>query len=349
MDLYDGDTKQHRGGVALLTTHRLMYTHPDKAVFWHLGDVQQVDEVPGFMVFSHPKARVALKGGRHVQLSFQSGGSAAFTHMLQTAVQRRSWAAPPPAKRARGATHERTGLAGLRAQAAADRAAASDLSAQAFADVKALMANARLVAGMASSVSAKLARAKGTAAAAAQDGEGMQVAAISRDLGLVNPVTRATAGGGYLPALAREVAAFAAPKVKTAGGILPLTDVYCLYNRARGTELVSPSDFAQACALVNSHGLTPATFGSGVRVLQLTSLSHTASRRRIVRALEDGAAACVQRDGQGLAYVTVLSLASDWGIPLALAKEHLWQAECAGVLCRDVSMQGTRLYLNAFM
>jgi hypothetical protein len=30
---------------------------------------------------------------------------------------------------------------------------------------------------------------------------------------------------------------------------MPLTDVYCLFNRARGSELVSPDDLLAAVAL----------------------------------------------------------------------------------------------------
>ena len=30
---------------------------------------------------------------------------------------------------------------------------------------------------------------------------------------------------------------------------MTLTDVYCLFNRARGTELVSPDDLLNACQL----------------------------------------------------------------------------------------------------
>jgi ESCRT-II complex subunit VPS36 len=34
--------------------------------------------------------------------------------------------------------------------------------------------------------------------------------------------------------------------------VVSLTDLYCLYNRARGTELVSPDDLLQAVRLMDS-------------------------------------------------------------------------------------------------
>lgn len=33
--------------------------------------------------------------------------------------------------------------------------------------------------------------------------------------------------------------------------MITLSDVYCLYNRARGTELVSPDDLLEAAQLLN--------------------------------------------------------------------------------------------------
>ncbi|KAJ6690684.1 hypothetical protein OIU85_006889 [Salix viminalis] len=37
--------------------------------------------------------------------------------------------------------------------------------------------------------------------------------------------------------------------LEKAGGMINLIDVYCLFNRARGTELISPEDLLQACSL----------------------------------------------------------------------------------------------------
>jgi hypothetical protein len=38
-------------------------------------------------------------------------------------------------------------------------------------------------------------------------------------------------------------------KLKSAGGVMTLTDVYCLFNRARGTNLISPDDILTAASL----------------------------------------------------------------------------------------------------
>ena len=35
------------------------------------------------------------------------------------------------------------------------------------------------------------------------------------------------------------------------GGVLALVDLYCMYNRARGTDLISPEDLLIACEKMN--------------------------------------------------------------------------------------------------
>jgi ESCRT-II complex subunit VPS36 len=66
-------------------------------------------------------------------------------------------------------------------------------------------------------------------------------------MGITSPVTRASAGVRFQQELARQLADFLAAPLAKAGGVMMLPDVYCLFNRARGTELVSPDDLIQAC------------------------------------------------------------------------------------------------------
>lgn len=46
-----------------------------------------------------------------------------------------------------------------------------------------------------------------------------------------------------------QLADFVKLPLEKSGGMIALVDVYCLFNRARGTELISPEDLLQACAL----------------------------------------------------------------------------------------------------
>ncbi len=67
-----------------------------------------------------------------------------------------------------------------------------------------------------------------------------------------------------------QLAQFLKPQVDKAGGLLAMTDVYCLFNRARGIELVSPDDLLKAAQLFQriAAPLQLKTFSSGVLVVQ---------------------------------------------------------------------------------
>lgn len=57
--------------------------------------------------------------------------------------------------------------------------------------------------------------------------------------------------------------------------MLTLQDVYCIYNRARGTDLISPMDLMKACKLFQPLGLPLRirVFESGVIVVQTGELT----------------------------------------------------------------------------
>ena len=53
--------------------------------------------------------------------------------------------------------------------------------------------------------------------------------------------------------------------------MMTVTDVYCFFNRARGTELISPEDLYRSCVLFDELQLPVRLrkFDSGVLVVQL--------------------------------------------------------------------------------
>jgi EAP30/Vps36 family len=70
------------------------------------------------------------------------------------------------------------------------------------------------------------------------------------------------------------------------GAIIALPDLYCLFNRARGTELVSPDDLLRSAKLlerVESSGFRLRGFPSGVLVVQAASHSDEEVGRRTCR------------------------------------------------------------------
>ncbi len=159
-----------------------------------------------------------------------------------------------------------------------------------------------------------------------------------------------------------------------------LADVYCLYNRARGTDPISPEDLAEAASKAmpslglgmrsrtyhissssssSSSGDNKGGAGAGMTVLQLDSFHEEAVQARILEELEKATreAAAAAGGGAGAspsslaheAHTSPPDLASRWRLPMPIAKHLLLQAEQAGVLCRDDSIAGLRFYANRFL
>ncbi|CAO2611621.1 Vacuolar protein-sorting-associated protein 36 [Lemmus lemmus] len=146
-------------------------------------------------------------------------------------------------------------------------------------------------------------------------------------MGIANPVTRETYGSGtqYHMQLAKQLA-----------GIL---QVYCLVNRARGMELLSPEDLVNACKMLESLKLPVRlrVFDSGVMVIELQTHKE---EEMVASALET-----VSERGS----LTSEEFAKLVGMSVLLAKERLLLAEKMGHLCRDDSVEGLRFYPNLFM
>ena len=67
-----------------------------------------------------------------------------------------------------------------------------------------------------------------------------------------------------------QLADFLTPRLDKGSGMMALPDMYCLFNRARGTELISPDDLLSAAKLFPVIGarLSFRQFPSGVLVVQ---------------------------------------------------------------------------------
>lgn len=120
---------------------------------------------------------------------------------------------------------------------------------------------------------------------------------------------------------------------------MSLTEVYCLVNRARGLELLSPEDLVNACKMLESLKLPLRLriFDSGVMVIELQSHNE---EEMVASALET-----VSEKGS----LTADEFAKLVGMSVLLAKERLLLAEKMGHLCRDDSVEGLRFYPNLFL
>ncbi|KAL7126291.1 hypothetical protein ABFS83_14G176400 [Erythranthe nasuta] len=162
-------------------------------------------------------------------------------------------------------------------------------------------------------------------------------------VGIVSPVTKESAGALYHQQLSRQLADFVKIPLERAGGMINLIDIYCLFNRARGTELISPDDLLQACSLWEKFDVSVMLrkFDSGVMVIQ----SKTHSDEEVFARIKS----LIMKPEALLTGVSATDAAMTLGVAPAMAKEYLLTAETKGLLCRDVSPDGFRFYINFFL
>ena len=165
------------------------------------------------------------------------------------------------------------GITGILRRQERDAAAADRDLSEAFEDLNALMEKASAMVKLAGRL--KTALNKSDAGAGGEEKQAQEnVHGWLLSLGVDSPVTKDMAGALYHQQLSRQLADFllvpppgssrGAP-LAVAGGMLSLVDVWCVYNRARGTALVSPEDVRKACELWPKLGvpLVLRSFASG--------------------------------------------------------------------------------------
>ncbi|KAK9912243.1 hypothetical protein M0R45_036114 [Rubus argutus] len=215
----------------------------------------------------------------------------------------------------------------------------------AFQDLNALMSKAREMVMLAEKMRQKLLSGSTSQSGAAEDeelGSKQEMQDWLLSVGIISPVTKESAGAQYHQQLSRQLSDFVRIPLERAGGMMNLIDIYCLFNRARGTELISPEDLLQACSLWEKFDVPVMLrkFDSGVMVIQNKSHSDEEifARIKILVTKPDAL-----RTG-----VSASDAAITLGIAPGMAKEHLLTAESKGLLCRDISPDGFRFYINLF-
>lgn len=216
---------------------------------------------------------------------------------------------------------------------------------EAFQDLNALMSKAKEMVVLAEKMRLKLLSGSNSQTNATNDEElgskeEMQDWLLS--VGIISPVTKESAGALYHQQLSRQLADFVKVPLERAGGIINLIDIYCLFNRARGTELISPDDLLQACSLWEKFDVPVVLrkFDSGVMVIQTKSHSDEEVFAKIKML--------VMKPDTLRAGISASDAARTLGVAPTMAKEHLLSAESKGLLCRDVSPDGFRFYINLF-
>jgi len=176
----------------------------------------------------------------------------------------------------------------------------------------------------------------GGSGSSAEDTE--QLNALLMTIGIANPVTKQSAGSLYHEELSRQLAGFLQAPLAAAHGMLALPDVYCLFNRARGTALISPDDLLTAVKLADTLGLPMRLkqLGNGLLVVESNAYNASAISQKLDALL--GERTCA----------TALDVATEWQISLSIAQELLTSAEEEGKLCRDTTTAHILFYPNLF-
>jgi len=281
-----------------------------------------------------------------LRLLFTSGGSTECFKRLQISLERAGWRVPRRSvQREAGFGTQFAGVGGVMRRQEQERAQAKALTTEAFSDLSVLLESASEIVKLADRFSEALRQRdlRGSNSSEQQD-----FFAMLNDMGIANPATKRACGSRFHEELARELSEFLHRHLlsHTKSGVIALTDLYCLVNRARGTELISPNDLFQACELMSSLelGYHLRTFPSGVSVIQSMAHSDQAIAQRLLAYLQE----LERQSPSALAALTPLFVAQKQSVSLQLATEQLSTVERMGHLCRDETAHGISFYRNRF-
>ncbi|CAJ2657187.1 unnamed protein product [Trifolium pratense] len=372
-----------KSGLLILTTHRLLWI-PEAAVatstsassvplssishiFPHKKSLKSVFASPRvrFQVSPSPERGVATAGSRSVVVTVVVRGKGdcdAFVAKFWENWRARAWEESEKATSSSSnvaavagssssgiyssdGTVRMVGVSGI-LRKEQEMWESTDKSLQdAFQDLNALMSKAKEMVMLAEKMRQKLLSGSNSQTNTTNDeemGSKEEMQELLLSVGIISPVTKESAGALYHQQLSRQLADFVKVPLDRAGGIINLIDIYCLFNRARGTELISPDDLLQACSLWEKFDvpIVLRKFDSGVMVIQNKSHSDEEVFTKIkVLVMKPDAL----RSG-----ISPSDAAMTLGVAPAMAKEHLLSAESKGILCRDVSPDGFRFYINLF-
>ncbi|KAK6928974.1 Snf8/Vps36 family [Dillenia turbinata] len=367
-----------KSGILILTTHRLIWISdsssaaisafaiPLSAVIHIFSPKKSIKAM-----FASPRIRIQVlispqngfvdeKGSKSMVITIVVRGKTdpeAFLGKLSEAWRGRAWETLKVESSSSTSTDEGSSRSGLRTRSAVVGVAgilrkeqemweSTDKSLQeAFQDLNALMNKAKEMVMLAEKMRQKLLSGPSTQGSGTNDeeiGSKQEMQDWMLSVGIASPVTKESAGALYHQQLSRQLADFVKIPLEKAGGMINLIDIYCVFNRARGTELISPEDLLQACSIWEKIDVPVMLrkFDSGVMVIQNKSYSDEEVLARIKTLVLKPDAL---RSG-----VSASDAAMTLGIAPALAKEHLLTAESKGLLCRDISPDGFRFYVNLF-
>ncbi|ORX42448.1 hypothetical protein BCR36DRAFT_587157 [Piromyces finnis] len=176
-----------------------------------------------------------------VKLLFKSGQTAFYSD-LSTTLKEEQWKKVNVIEN-KTSKVQRIGVAGVIRNIQESQKNTNEIMNQAFQDLNNLMKKASEMVAIAESISQKINKDNSMEGSKEQN----QLKEIMHELGISNPVTKKSTGGVYYQELAKQLSRFIIKLFEKHNNVMTLPEIYCLYNRARGVELVSPEDLYKAC------------------------------------------------------------------------------------------------------
>ncbi|KAG1471858.1 hypothetical protein G6F56_001882 [Rhizopus delemar] len=269
-----------------------------------------------------------------IRISFRKSGHSGFLSKLKTALVTRQWEDVVEPDTANTLVAPRgVGISAIQDRIEKTTLEANETMTDAFQDLDRLMMKATEMVKLAESISSKMSK---------EPTEQLpELRNHLLNLGISSPVTKDSAGSIYHQELARELTDFLGKLFKQDHDMKSLTDVYCLFNRARGAALISPEDLYKASQEFERLKLPfrLRKFSSGLTVIQSLNMDDNRAAHRILKHVKD----------QG-GCLTALQLAELEKLALAVASEQLIITEQMGLLCRDQGSGGSlTFYENLFV
>ncbi|KAK6331035.1 hypothetical protein TWF718_003226 [Orbilia javanica] len=313
-----------------------------------------------------------------VKLSFRGGGEKPFHEKLKGAMVQRKWlleqAPTLPAitsgaanltldaresdttPRVPAPTERIVGVRGLERQNLALRMNNQRAIAGAFEDLEALMSRAKEIIALAENFATQLADNPSLANSDAKEALSQSASLLAlrpTDFAVTKDQISSSSSSLslYHAELARSIADFLADDrrsiLKKEGGAITLVDLWAVYNRARGIELISPSDLENAAKLFDKLQLPVRLrqFKSGLLVVQERNRTDEKVAKSVITWLEelsDSDIRDVATDGKWGRSVLAKDAAEKFGWSIAVAIEELEMVEERGELVRDTSFEGVR-------
>jgi len=236
-------------------------------------------------------------------------------------------------RRAMGVSASSAGVAGVVNRQVQHAEATEREMDEAFTDLRALMEKAGEMVALAERL------AESTESGGEDEHDDAELQRLVLSLGIKSPVTRLNAGAGFHSDLGRQFGDFVKSFIGKFNGIVALTDAFCLFNRARGTEVVSPRDVLCACESWSSLGidLHVREFKSGLKVIHSSERTDENACARLSGALTSDESSIDSYEAAQLLETTP-----------EIALEYLCVGEARGILCRDDGPSEVRFYANKF-